>query len=80
MRVIADDPEPVMLMLDLLADVPHMERSGFRIAEPTFLLSQSRSQRSDDCWFAVRIARDLAERGEVIAGHPEMAEYDRFTK
>jgi hypothetical protein len=78
-RVVDDHSEPVKVMLDLfVADVPHVEASGFRVVEPSFLLSQYGVRHSSDQCFAVRIARELVARGEDVAGHPELGQYERF--
>lgn len=73
--------EPMKVMVDLfIADVPSVESGGFRVLEPHFLLAQyGVRDHCDACLcFAVRIARELVNRNEPIAGHPAMADYERF--
>lgn len=77
-RVVRHHAEPVKVTLEMMvADVPHVEAGGFRVIEPSLLLTHAPPYGSRAC-LSARIARELVARGETVAGHPAMAEYGRF--
>lgn len=71
--------ETVKVMLDVFAEtIPFVESQGYRVVEPSHLLSLYGKKHSSDLCFSVQIARRLVAQGVSPVGHPEMADYSEF--
>lgn len=67
------------VMFDVFAEAaPSIEAGGFRVVEPSYLLSLYGKKHSSDLCFSVQIARRLVAQGESPVQHPAMADYSAF--